>query len=80
VANGIWALDLSGAWAFQLAYRMMFLPPNQRHHPSGKKNSADEQGKAIEAVLHLLRRRIALRNAKNCGCKQRKHHRSREVR
>jgi len=56
------------------------LRPDQRHHPSRHKNSTDEQREAVEAVLHLLYRRIALRDAKNHRGKKREHYRCRKVR
>src|ERR1039458_9949396 len=36
------------------------LPPNERHYPSGHKDSADEQGEAVEAVLQLLHCGVAV--------------------
>jgi hypothetical protein len=56
------------------------LPPNQRHYPSGDKNSTHEQREAVETVLYLFHRRVALRNAEDDRCEQREHNCSRKVR
>jgi hypothetical protein len=53
---------------------------DERHHPSRYKNSANEHGKAVEAVSHLLLSGIALGDAKYDGRKQSENYGSREMR
>jgi len=57
-----------------IAKSQELLVPQHPHHPAGHEDSADEQGEAIQAVVDLLARCAALRDAENNRGKNTEQH------